>query len=96
MEKRIKQQGNIRLDNGQTLPFLGTVNNFTPEEWNRLCEQQAVRNYTEIYGHEPESVEQALEDQKRRIRELERKHPSAKQQQQIPVKYGKPEITYFQ
>lgn len=94
MEKGIKQQGYIRLGNGETLPFLGTVNNFTPEEWNNLCIRQAIRNYTEIYGHEPESVEQALEDQERRIRELERKHSSAKQQ--IPVRRDDMEIVYYQ
>lgn len=36
------------------------------ERWMELCRESAVKHYTEFFGHAPESVDVALEWEKRR------------------------------
>lgn len=53
-----------------TAPQIGTVPlvdlpMMSDEEWNRTAGENAVHNYTRKFGHPPESVEEAVEWQRK-------------------------------
>lgn len=56
----MQPEGFIRLADGRTLPYLGEVNNISLEKWTRMCEELAIKHFTEDVGHAPESAEEAL------------------------------------
>ncbi len=54
-----------------TSPQAGTVPlvdipMMSDERWDELCREQAIKNYTAVFGHAPESVDVALEWERKR------------------------------
>lgn len=82
----MKTHGYVMID-GLKLPYLGTCNNESMEEWNQRAAAQAIKLYREETGREPESVQQAFDY-------LRKEYPTeAPQQDDIPVIHaGKIEI----
>lgn len=60
----MQPEGFIRLADGHTLPYMGKVNNISLEKWTRMCEELAIKHFTEDVGRAPESAEEALAYQK--------------------------------
>lgn len=86
----LKEDGYILLDDGSKLPYMGQANRQSKEEWNAEAARQAIKNYAEDHGKEPESIEQAFQY-------LERKYgtqPAASQD--IPARNGEAKIVYYQ
>lgn len=84
----------IRLDDGRLIPFMGEANTDSLEEWNRKCEAQAIKNFTEDHGYQPERAEQALTYQKQKYGTPDQMQESEKQD--IPVRRGKIKVIYCQ
>lgn len=54
-----KAQGTVEYQ-GKQIPYYGTVNTQSREEWSRSCEEQAAKVYKSLTGEEPESGAAAL------------------------------------
>lgn len=86
----LKEKGFIIMDDGRKLPYMGTVNNYTLEEWNAEAARQAAKFYKEDNGKEPESIEQAMAYLKQKYGT----HPT--ESQDIPARHGEAKIVYYQ
>lgn len=42
------------------------------EDWNRIAKANAIENFIRVYGRAPESEEEAVRWQRRRVAEIER------------------------
>ena len=69
---------------GKAYPILGYVSSpqtgsvplvdlpmMSDERWMELCRESAVKHYAAAFGHEPASVEEALQREDEAIRRLE-------------------------
>ena len=58
-----------------TTPQTGTVPlvdlpMMSDERWEELCRESAVKHYIDAFGHEPDSVEEALRREQEAIRRM--------------------------
>ena len=62
--------GQVRVkDSDRTIPLVD-MPMMSDERWNELAGENAVNNYRKEFGKDPESVDQAVEWQRRRVKEL--------------------------
>lgn len=55
--------GQVKSKNDDMIPLLD-IKMVSDEEWQRMAEEQAVKNYRKWYGREPLSIEEACEGQR--------------------------------
>lgn len=62
--------GQVRVkDSDRTIPLVD-IPMMSDERWNELAGENAVNNYRKEFGRDPESIDQAVEWQRRRVEEL--------------------------
>lgn len=62
--------GQVRVkDSDRTIPLVD-MPMMSDERWNELAGENAVNNYRKEFGRDPESIDQAVEWQRRRVEEL--------------------------
>lgn len=67
---RFQVEGCVENAAGDEIPMLG-IKMMSDEKWNRYAEEGAVRHFRERHGREPESVKEALADERAFIERLE-------------------------
>ena len=62
--------GQIKVkDSDRTIPLVD-MPMVSDEQWNKGSAENAVQNYRKEFGRDPESIDQAVEWQRRRVDEL--------------------------
>ena len=87
MAKAFDVKGYMRFDDGVVLPYLGEVNTISKEDWNRMCEAQAIKSFVADTGHAPESAAEAFAYFKQKYEKEDQT-----KNEQIPVRHGSVEI----
>ena len=87
MAKAFEVKGYMQFDDGLVLPYLGEVNTISKEDWNRMCEAQAIKSFAACEGHAPESAAEAFAYFKQKY---EKEYQA--ENEQIPVRHGSVEI----
>ncbi len=62
--------GQIKVKNSERTIPLVDIPMMSDERWNELAGENAVNNYRKEFGRDPESVDQAVEWQRKRVEEL--------------------------
>lgn len=57
--------GHVTSPQTGTVPLVD-IPMMSDERWEELCRENAIKHYTEAFGHAPESADVALEWEKRR------------------------------
>lgn len=59
----------VKMKNGDNVPLLN-IPMMSDNQWNKLAERQAIRNYIRENGKEPECVEDAFKWQRQWVRKI--------------------------